>query len=150
MSTTTSPSQYYEELKNLNDQFFLTLDEYTAMYPLYKLNPDYEEYQSIYETDKGNMQTNKSDIFLLQNNLEKDIVTQDNNLIMINNQIKKLEKENKKLKKEFNSLGSQDKAALGAAQEYQLLYNENLGSIIGLTVATIATGVLVYYKNKSK
>ena len=65
--------QYSEKIQDLSQQFFSVLDDFIKYYVLYNKNPEVSEYQQIYLNNKSQLQKLNKDVFILTNDVEKDI-----------------------------------------------------------------------------
>ena len=139
-----TPKYYREKLNEQNINFFIVLDELIKMYPSYKSNPDYPEYQNMFAVDMGNFEKSKQDLFLLKNAIEKDSNTLNKNIIEINEMIYWLEKENKNLKENYNISSNDILSSEGLIDQKQELYNEKILNLIFLILGVISIGVMNY------
>jgi hypothetical protein len=145
--TRKNPEYYINRKKELNDRFYLVLNEMITLYPKYKSHPDFPEYSKNYIIDKGNMQKLQSDFFLLKNGLEKDITSLNKEIKQVNNNIGKIKKDNIKLSGKMQVLKNGGAAAHGMFLDSRLLYNQQVMSNWVIGGAIIGTGFL-YYKNR--
>lgn len=139
-----SPSYYSDKLKELNTNFLMVLDELVKMYPIYKANPDYPEYQNMYARDSGNFQDAKKNLFLLKNSIEKDSETVNMSVKKMNAIIDVLEKENSKLRKTYNISSSSVHSSEGLINQKQEVYNEKLLNLIFLIIGVAGIAVMTY------
>ena len=139
-----TPKYYREKLNEQNINFFIVLDELIKMYPSYKSNPDYPEYQNMFAVDMGNFEKSKQDLFLLKNAIEKDSNTLNKNIIEINEMIDWLEKENKNFKENYNISSNDILSSEGLIDQKQELYNEKILNLIFLILGVISIGVMNY------
>ena len=139
-----TPKYYREKLNEQNINFFIVLDELIKMYPSYKSNPDYPEYQNMFAVDMGNFEKSKQDLFLLKNAVEKDSNTLNKNIIELNEMIDLLEKENKILKENHNISSNDILSSEGLIDQKQELYNEKFLNLIFLILGVISIGVMNY------
>ena len=65
--------RYNEKINSLSEQFFSVLDDFTKYYVFYNKNPEVNEYQQIYLNNKSQLQNLNKNVFLLTNDIEKDI-----------------------------------------------------------------------------
>ena len=137
--------EYYRTLQNeLNEIYFIVLNEITIMTPKYKSQPIFQSYAKSMKADTENLRALQMDFFSLHNHLEKDIDTLENEIRQTDNQIAILEEENAVLKKQFTNLTGSDNAAIGMLNDTELLHNQYLfGNWLLLSVFIIA-GRFVY------
>jgi hypothetical protein len=64
---------FSEKITVLSEQFFSILDDFTKYYVFYNKNPEVNEYQQFYLNSKSQLQKINKDVFLLTNDIEKDI-----------------------------------------------------------------------------
>ena len=141
--------EYYRTLQNeLNEIYFIVLNEITIMTPKYKSQPIFQSYAKSMKADTENLRALQMDFFSLHNHLEKDIDTLENEIRQTDNQIAILEEENAVLKKQFTNLTGSDNAAIGMLNDTELLHNQYLfGNWFLLSVFIIA-GRFVYKHRK--
>jgi hypothetical protein len=134
---------YENKLQNINDFFYIVLSEVTEIIPKYNTYPNIKTYSDTFSRSMDNLKEVEKDLFLLKNNVEKDILTMNRNTEQINNQIHTLEKKNIILQKKIRSLMNTDGAGEGMLDDIKLLHNQqyignwllftiNIGSIIVL------------------
>lgn len=138
------PKYYREKLNEQNINFFIVLDELIKMYPSYKSNPDYPEYQNMFAVDMGNFQKSKQELFLLKNSIENDSNTLNKNVIKMNKMIDLLENQNKNLREKYNISSDDIHSSEGLIDQKQKLYNEKILNLIFLIVGVISVGVMNY------
>lgn len=139
-----SSNYYIEKLDELNINFFMVLDELIKMYPIYKLNPDYPEYQSIYAVDMGNFETVKKEIFLLKNSIEKDNEKLNDKVRKINNEIDVLDKKNKALREKYSFSSNAILSSDGLISQKQDMYNNKKLNLIFLALGVVGLAVMNY------
>jgi hypothetical protein len=139
-----TPKYYREKLNEQNINFFIVLDELIKMYPSYKSNPDYPEYQNMFAVDMGNFQKSKQELFLLKNSIENDSNTLNKNVIKMNKMIDLLENQNKNLREKYNISSDDIHSSEGLIDQKQELYNEKILNLIFLIVGVISVGVMNY------
>ena len=138
------PKYYREKLNEQNINFFIVLDELIKMYPSYKSNPDYPEYQNMFAVDMGNFQKSKQELFLLKNSIENDSNTLNKNVIKMNKMIDLLENQNKNLREKYNISSDDIHSSEGLIDQKQELYNEKILNLIFLIVGVIIVCVMNY------
>lgn len=139
-----SSNYYIEKLDELNINFFMVLDELIKMYPIYKLNPDYPEYQSIYAVDMGNFETVKKEIFLLKNSIEKDNERLNDKVRKINNEIDVLDKKNKALREKYSFSSNAILSSDGLISQKEEMYNNKKLNLIFLALGVVGLAVMNY------
>ena len=82
MSTNTQ-NTYTEALTEINDSFFLSVNELKLSMPKYFLHPDIDAYSNKYTKDMQFLKESQHELFLLQNTIEKEISIQDNTIDQI-------------------------------------------------------------------
>lgn len=121
-----TPSYYEKTMKELNQRYYLILDELVEVFPKNKMYPDYLAYSKPFKNDMSNLIKLQSDFFLYKNDLETDIETLDKEIKSVNEQIENLEIENKQLNKTLESLKNSNNASHGMLSDTKLLYNQKL------------------------
>jgi FtsZ-binding cell division protein ZapB len=141
-----TPEYYKQKIKELDTKFSLILDEIIKSYSIYKMNPDYPEYQNLYSSNMSNLEKTKSDIFLLQNSLENDNQKIIDYITIADTKIEQLKDKNNILKSKFKYLYESNNTSDGLIDETQYLYNMKLLelfiSLVGIVV------ILVFIKKE--
>jgi hypothetical protein len=140
------PETYTKDIKDTDVRYRLILDEYTVLYPNYKMHPEIPSTLKAYADDEGNMHKLQTDLFLLRNNLQKDITGISSEIKKINDQIVYLDKENAVLIAKLDSIQGSKDGAKGMFQDSQQLYNQYL---LGNWLMVLAfAGIAGIYKSQ--
>lgn len=136
---------YSKNLNEINDGFYLILDEMILSMPNYKTYPKLNIYSEKYNKTLQNFKENQSDFFMLKNEIEKDLNITDKNIENKNSKINKLDLEIKILKDKLNNLINSNDAGEGALSDTELLHNQKYtGNMILLGAILV-----LCYMNKS-
>ena len=68
----TKPQVFLSQINTLKEKLPSVLDDFKKYYVFYNKNPEYSEYQQMFENIKGNLQNINSELFMISNNIEKD------------------------------------------------------------------------------
>jgi chromosome segregation ATPase len=121
-----TPSYYENTIKELNQRYYLVLDEIVKLFPKQKMYPKYLAYSKPFTNDMTNLNKLQTDFFLFKNSLESDIESLDKDIKLTNEEIDNLEHENKKLSATLESLKNSNNASHGMLEDTKLLYNQQL------------------------
>ena len=80
----TKPQVFLSQINTLKEKLPSILDDFKKYYVLYNKNPEYNEYQQMFENIKGNLQNVNSELFMISNNIEKDTESINDRLHKIN------------------------------------------------------------------
>jgi len=106
----------------LNEKLPLILDDFKKYYVFFNKNPEYPEYQNIFENIKGNLNETNSELFLLSNEVESSTDKINKQLFDLNILIKNEKEINQKLKKEFGIIDYKNNAANELITDYKNIY----------------------------
>lgn len=120
------PSYYETQLKTLNGDFSVSLNEMTAAFPYAKAYPNVSAMTERYSKDRGTMDTVRADLFVFRDNLEQDIEITANTVARIVAQIEKVEKDNAKMMIRLQGLEDKREGALGMYDDTRTAYNFKL------------------------
>ena len=130
---------YTKKLDEINDGFYLILDELVSLLPNYRTYPNLTVYSEKYGKSLQNFKEKQYYFFMLKNEMETDLDTIDKNIENKNSQINKLDLEIKLLKDKLDSLTNSNDAGEGMLTDTELLHNQKytgnwilLGTILGL------------------
>ena len=130
---------YTKKLGEINDGFYIILDELVTITPNYRTYPKVNVYSENYGKSLQDFKANQADFFMLKNEMENDLDIIDKNIENKNSQINKLDSEIKILKDKLDSLTNSNDAGAGLLTDTELLHNQKytgnwilLGTILGL------------------
>jgi len=140
------PSSLFADTnKDLNQRYNIIIGEIVKSYPSYKANPTFNTYEDRYKLNINNLQKLQSDVFLLKNDLGKNIDNVQKDITHIDETIFKLEEENKVLRQQLADLNNSDNAAHGMLTDSKTLYLQQLtgNCLMFLSVGTVAYAVFM-------
>lgn len=141
-------SYYTKMLTEIDNSFFLSVNELTSSMPKYFMNPTIDAYKGKYTKDMQNLKETQSDLFLLKNEIEKGILNDNNNIEQINSQLNTLKNNNKKLKERITKFLLSDNASVGMLNDATQIYNNHkYGN--WLFIISILFSISYYYKTKN-
>jgi hypothetical protein len=130
---------YTRKLGEINDGFYIILDELVTVTPNYRTYPKVNVYSEKYSKSLQDFKANQADFFMLKNEMENDLDIIDKNIENKNSQINKLDSEIKILKDKLDSLTNSNDAGAGLLTDTELLHNQKytgnwilFGTILGL------------------
>ena len=129
-------NKFDERIKGIQNSFFSALDDFKKYYVYYNKNPEVDEYQNFFYTTKGQLQALNSDIFLLTNNIQKNIKDLNTEMAAISNKLKDEKDLNTELILLINNIQTtEDGSAImigDAKDEYNIQYYKNWELFIGI------------------
>jgi hypothetical protein len=142
-----------DEIKDLNDRFYLILNELVAIYPAYKANP---ASLSVVDNTKTNKQVHDMTMSLMQN-LQNDYFLYKNNIVAANDKLRQnitegnsevtvLETQNQVLALQLANIQTSSYSAEGLFDDAQITRNQLLVSN-WILFAIIVGGGVMYYKS---
>ena len=146
------PTVLIDKSKDLNDRFYLILNEVVKTYPSAILHPDvYSKYDNrqkndaLYKANLDALHTLQNEYFLYKN----EVVSASQNMLQsvadIDAQITILENKNKVLNVEFDNLKSNSYSAEGLFDDAQITRNQLLVSNF-ILFGVICSGGFLFYK----
>ena len=84
----SKPSQFTNKLETLQNQLPAILQDFQKYYIFYTKNPEYPEYQQMFQNIKGNLNTINSDLFTLSNSVQSSTDVLNTSLIELYDLIK--------------------------------------------------------------
>lgn len=136
---------YTKKLTEINDGFYLILDQLVTLIPNYRTYPNLTVYSEKYGKNLQNFKENQSDFFMLKNDMEIDLDIINKNIENKNSQINKLDLEIKLLKDKLDYLKNSNDAGEGMLTDTELMHNQKYTGnwILLLTILGLC------YMNKS-
>lgn len=133
-------SSFSETLETLQSQLPAVLEDFKKYYVFYNKNPDYPEYQQLFENIKSNLTSINSDLFTLSNDVQVNIDDINTGLITLNNQIEKEKKTNRQLKIDLGIVEYKNNAASEMIYDYKQMYESGYLRNWGLFLSIFVVG----------
>jgi hypothetical protein len=146
------PEQFTNNLDTLKQQIGPILDDFVKYYVFYNKNPEYPEYQSMFDTVKGQMTQLCSDLFTLENSVQSNTDEINKALIELNLLIIEERKRNRELKRKLGIAETENNAAMEMINNYTEMYDSgylrNWG--LGISILFAITIISKVYKSPSQ
>jgi hypothetical protein len=146
------PEQFMNNLDTLKQKIGPILEDFKKYYVFYNKNPEYPEYQSMFETVKSQMIQVCSDLFVLENNVLINTDQINKALIELNLLIKEEKKRNRELKRKLGIAETENNAAMEMIDNYKEMYDSgylrNWG--LGISILFAITVISKVYKSPSQ
>ena len=123
MDDLTKPQIFLSQINTLKEKLPPILDDFVKYYIFYNKNPEYNEYQQIFENIKGNLQKINSELFMTTNNIEKGVEIINDRLQKIDALIEKEKIKNQKLKRKLGIVEKKYNGSDELISDYKEIYN---------------------------
>jgi hypothetical protein len=146
------PEQFINNLDTLKQKIGPILEDFKKYYVFYNKNPEYPEYQSMFETVKSQMTQVCSDLFVLENTVLTNTDQINKALIELNLLIREERKRNRELKRKLGIAETENNAAMEMIDNYKEMYDSgylrNWG--LGISILFAITVISKVYKSPSQ
>jgi len=146
----TKPQIFLSKINTLKEKLPSILDDFKKYYVFYNKNPEFNEYQQIFENIKGNLQNVNSELFMTTNNIEKDTEAINDRLQKINALIKKEKIKNSQLKKRLGIVEKKYNGSDELISDYKEIYNLEYLNNFALFYGMILLGIVMASKFSGK
>jgi len=141
--------QFTNNLNVLQEKINPILEEFKKYYVFYNKNPDYPDYQSMFNTIKGQITQVCTDLFTLENNVDLNINKINKSLVELNVLIKKEKKKNRELKVKLGIAETKNNAASELIDNYKEMYDSGYLRNWGLGISILFAGLIISKVYKS-
>ena len=148
MDDLTKPPVFLSKINTLKEKLPSILDDFKKYYIFYNKNPEYTEYQQMFENIKSNLQSINSELFMTSNNIEKDTESINNRLQKINILIRKEKMKNQQLKKKLGIVEKKYNGSDELISDYKEMYNLDYLNNFALLFGVILLGGVLVSKFK--
>jgi hypothetical protein len=138
------PNAYAQYLNNLNQNFYIVLDELVQRYPENKMLSKYPDFDNTLPQDKQKIKHITSQLFSLKDRIEQSIDLTEANNSLIDEDITQLRNTNKILSGKYKKLIETNSAAEGLNYQTSELYYMNVFNLILLIGGVGAAGFILY------
>jgi hypothetical protein len=146
----TKPQVFLSQINTLKEKLPSILDDFKKYYVFYNKNPEYNEYQQIFENIKGNLQNINSELFMTTNNIEKDTESINDRLQKINALIAKEKIKNRQLKRRLGIVEKKYNGSDELISDYKEIYNLDYLTNFALFFGVILLGTTMASKFKAR
>jgi hypothetical protein len=119
----TKPEVFLSQINTLKEKLTPILDDFKKYYVFYNKNPEYNEYQQMFENIKSNLQKINSELFMTINNIEKDTETINDRLQQIDQLIEQEKIKNRRLKRRLGIVEKKYNGSDELINDYKEIYN---------------------------
>jgi hypothetical protein len=150
MDDLTKPQVFLSQINTLKEKLPPILDDFIKYYIFYNKNPEYNEYQQIFENIKGNLQKINSELFMTTNNIEKGVENINDKLQKIDILIAKEKKKNRELKRKLGIIEKKYNGSDELISDYKEIYNLDYLKNFALFYGVVLMGVVLVSKFKNQ
>jgi hypothetical protein len=143
MSQFEKPELFTEKVHTLQQQLSPILDDFQKYFVLYNRDPNYPEYETMFNNIKQNLNSTGSSLFMISNDVDANI---DN----INKEFKKLDilitkerNENRELKRKLNIVEKEVHGSKELIDDYNQMYDLDYLRNWGLFLSSIVVGLSI-------
>ena len=146
------PKQFTNNLDTLKQQIGPILDDFKKYYVFYNKNPEYPEYQSMFDNIKSQMTKVCSDLFTLENSVQLNIDKINKALIELNLLIIEEKKQNRVLKRKLGIAETENNAAMEMINNYTEMYDSGYlkNWSLGISILFVIAIISKLYKSPSQ
>ena len=146
-----SPKRMIELLQTLQEQMPHILDDFKKYFVLYNKDPNYPEYQNMFETVKSNLTTLSSSLFMVSNEVDSNTDKISDVFNRLDILIKKEKKVNIMLKRRLGIVeqkaNSTDEMIDNYSEVYDIGYLRNWGLFISIFLAGLCISKVFKQQN---
>ena len=146
----TKPQIFLSQINTLKEKLPPILDDFVKYYIFYNKNPEYNEYQQIFENIKGNLQKINSELFMITNNIEKGVENINDRLQKIDKLIAKEKIKNQKLKRKLGIVEKKYNGSDELISDYKEIYNLDYLKNFALFYGVVLMGGVLVSKFKNQ
>ena len=145
----TKPQVFLSQINTLKEKLPSILDDFKKYYVFYNKNPEYDEYQQMFENIKSNLQSINSDLFMTSNNIEKDTENINDRLQKLNALITKEKIKNRQLKRRLGIVEKEYNGSDELISDYKEIYNLDYLTNFALFYGVVLLGLVIALKFKA-
>ena len=135
-------STFTRQIQTLQQQVPAVLDDFKKYYVFYHKNPEYNEYQQMFENIKSNMQTINTNVFTTTNDVEAKTEIINKKLSALNVLILGTRRKNVALNRRLGRIETANNGSDEMVSNYKELYNIEYGKNWGLFVGIVLSIVV--------
>ena len=137
------PSQFKEKLEVLKQQLPSILEDFKKYFIFYNKNPEYPEYQQMFENIKSNLNQLNSQLFVISNDVESSTDDLNKKLFALDILIKREKKKNRELKRKLGLIEHKNNASTEMISNFEEIYDSQYLHNWGLFFSIIIAGFVI-------
>ena len=139
-----TPIEFTQQLEILQSQLPAILNDFKKYYVFFNKNPEYPEYQQMFQNIKSNLNNINSNLFTLSNDIDQNIDKINNLFFNLDVLIKKERKKNRELKKKLGIVENKNNAASELIYDYKEIYNSEYVRNWALFLSIIVINLTIF------
>ena len=147
-TTYTKTEQFTQKLETLQSQLPSILEDFKKYYVFYNKNPEYPEYQQLFQNIKSNLNSVNAELFTLSNDVQSNIDKLNGDFSRIDTLIKNAKEKNVQLKKSLGIVEHTNNAASEMITDYKKIYENGYlrNWALFLSILVVGVGISKIYK----
>lgn len=141
---------FKSQINALSESYHCNLNTFKEYYVLTKLYPSDTTYTQQYAQARNNLVKLSRNLFLVNNEIHKEIQKQNEETEVINNNIQDAKRGRDEMKEQYHHISGNVKSAMQLSSDYHRLYVEQYLSNIAMFIGVIAAGGLYYVMFKKR
>ena len=137
------PQQIMQQLETLLSQVPSILADFQKYYVFYNKNPEYPEYQQMFQNIKGNLNNNNSQLFTLSNDVQINTDKINEKLFALDLLIRKEKQKNKNFKIKLGIVENKSNASSELISDYTQMYDYEYLRNWALFLSILIAGVTI-------
>jgi hypothetical protein len=142
-----NPEEIKNRIKTLEEQSPYILAEFKKNFILYNKNPEYSEYQQMFQNIKSNLEKIGAQFFELLNTIQVDTEELNKKLNCLNALIVEERQKNNRLKRRLGIVDNENNASSEMIYDFNKMYEEGYLRNWGLVISILAVFLII--KNMS-
>jgi len=144
----TKSKQFTEKLQTLQSQLPSILEDFKKYYVFYNKNPEYPEYQQLFQNIKGNLNSVNAELFTLSNDVQSNTDKLNDNFSNIDTLIKTAKEKNTRLKKALGIVEHKNNTASEMITDYKKMYDNGYlrNWALFFSILVLGAGIAKVYK----
>jgi DNA repair ATPase RecN len=144
------PTKFTREVQTLNEQLPSILADFKKYYVFYNKNPEYNEYQQLFENIKSNLNKINSQLFTIGNDVQVETNKLSKSMIKLDELIQNDKKTNTTFKNKLKTLKEKNSSADELIYDYNTLYDIKYLKNWAMFLNIIIAGFILSYVFKVK
>ena len=145
------PIQFTTQLETLQSQLPAILSDFKKYYVFFNKNPEYPEYEQMFNNIKSNLNQINSDLFTLSNNVGVNTEEINDKLFILDALIREEKIKNRDLKVKLGVVEHKNSASIELISDYKQIYESGYlrNWALFISILIVGTAISKIYKSSS-